>query len=130
MYSIANGIVKIFMKGRCKMEEKRDKGKPRAFETEEIFKSKFMEYLEHCKQEKKMANIAGFCAYNWITRETFYKQQEYYSDTFNKIQEILEDTTLNADINDTFRIFYLKNKFDYKDKTEVNNNNVNFQAQS
>jgi hypothetical protein len=63
-----------------------------------------------------------------MTRETFYKQQEYYSDTYKRIQEVLEDYTINAKINDTFKIFYMKNKFGYKDKTELDSNvnsNVN-----
>lgn len=60
-----------------------------------------------------------------IDRDTFYAQQEYYSDTYKKVNDILEDRTINSkDINDTFKIFYMKNKFGYKDKQE----NVNIEA--
>ena len=74
-----------------------------------------------------MPNIAGFCVYCDINRDTFYAQKEYYSDTFKKIQDILEDATLNAKINDTFKIFYLKNKFGYKDKQENVNIETNYE---
>ena len=91
----------------------------RAFKTKDIFINKFKEYINKCKTEKELPNIAGFCVYSDITRETFYAQQEYYSDTFKKVNDILEDATINSkDINDTFKIFYMKNKFGYKDKQE------------
>lgn len=97
------------------------KGQPRAFETEEIFKAKFIEYIEDCNSKDKLPNVAGFCAFNWITRETFYAQKNYYSDTYKKIQELLEDSALNANIAPAVKIFYLKNKFkdSYKDKQEI-----------
>lgn len=91
----------------------------RAFKTKEDFIDKFKQYINKCKIEKELPNIAGFCVYCDITRETFYAQQNYYSDTFKKANDILEDATINSkDINDTFKIFYMKNKFGYKDKSE------------
>lgn len=98
------------------------KGQPRTFVTEDIFKHKFNDYIDKCIAEEKLANIAGFCVFCDMTRETFYAQQNYYSDTYKKVQEILEDYTINAKINDTFKIFYMKNKFNYRDKTEIDNN--------
>ena len=95
----------------------------RAFKNKNEFKQKFLEYISYCKEEKKLANIAGFCAFCDIVRDTFYAQKEYYSDTYEKINDILEDITINSkDITDTFKIFYMKNKFDYKDKQEVSAN--------
>ena len=75
-------------------------------------------YIDHCRDDGRMPNIAGFCAFNDITRETFYKQNDYYSDTFKKIQNYLEDEAINAK-NTTMGIFYLKNKFNYRDKQEI-----------
>lgn len=97
----------------------------RIFETEKAFEEKFIEYINYCKKEKRFPNIAGFCVYCNMNRDTFYAQKNYYSDAFKKINDILEDATINyKDINDSFKIFYMKNKFGYRDKQE----NVNVQA--
>lgn len=102
------------------MEDER--GRPKAFKTEQDFKSKFDSYIDYCIKGERLANIAGFCVYADINRDTYYQQKEYYSDTFKRVENILEDYTINAKINDTFKIFYMKNKFSYKDKTEVDSN--------
>lgn len=95
----------------------------RKFKTQEEFINKFKEYIRKCKEEKDLPNIAGFCVYCDINRDTFYAQEEYYSDTYKKVNDILEDATINAkDINDTFKIFYMKNKFGYKDKQDIDAN--------
>lgn len=99
----------------------------RAFETEEAFIEKFKKYIGLCESKCNLPNIAGFCVFCDINRDTFYAQEEYYSDTFKKIQDILEDATINAKINDTFKIFYLKNKFGYKDKQENINVETNYE---
>lgn len=91
----------------------------RAFKNKKQFIDKFMEYIDKCRNEKLLPNIAGFCVFADINRDTYYAQKEYYSDTFKKIENILEDATINSkDVNDTFKIFYMKNKFGYKDKQE------------
>lgn len=98
-------------------EEKRERGQPRSFPTEELFKNKFIEYIQHCIEKKRFPNIAGFCAFTWITRETFYKQEEYYSDTYNKIRCMLEDEILQ---DNSYRMqLYLKNTFGYTDKQTI-----------
>lgn len=97
------------------------KGQPRAFETEDDFKEAFNNYIDYCIKNDKLANIAGFCVFSDICRDTFYAQEDYYSYTFKKIQNILEDYTINAKINDTFKIFYMKNKFQYRDRQEIDN---------
>ena len=97
-----------------------ERGQPRAFKTGEEFERTFKDYIALCKTRKDLPNIAGFCVYADINRDTFYAQKDYYSDTFKKIQEILEDSAINCkDINDTFKIFYMKNKFDYRDRQEL-----------
>lgn len=91
----------------------------RVFKTGEEFENKFIEYIKRCKEQRELANIAGFCVFANINRDTFYAQKEYYSDTFNKVNDMLEDRTINSkEINDTFKIFYMKNKFNYRDKQE------------
>ena len=92
----------------------------KAFKNQKAFLNKFQEYIQKCKTEKLLPNIAGFCVFANINRDTYYAQKEYYSDTFKKVEDILEDATINSkDINDTFKIFYMKNKFGYKDKQET-----------
>ena len=83
----------------------------RAFKTEKEFKQKFIDYVEYCKTKKRLPNVAGFCVFNDINRDTFYAQQDYYSDTFKKINDILEDEALNNRfVSDTLKIFYMKRR--------------------
>ena len=110
------------------MSEKVGKGHPRAFKDDEEFENTFRNYIEYCKSIDYLPNVAGFCVFADITRETFYAQKEYYSDTYKKIQERLEDSALNAKVGDSFRIFYLKNKFNYKDIVETEN--LNYEAKT
>lgn len=91
----------------------------RKFETEKDFQDKFDNYIQYCIDKERFANIAGFCVYCDMHRDTFYEQDKIYPDTFKKVQSALEDTTLN-DKNTTRSIFYLKNKFGYADKVDVN----------
>lgn len=95
---------------------------PRIFKNDEEFKQKFIEYINYCNEKQRLPNVAGFCVYCDINRDTFYAQQDYYSDTFKKINDMLEDEALNNKyINDTLKIFYMKNKCGYKDKIENEN---------
>jgi len=96
----------------------------RQFSSEEEFLKKFKKYIEFCKKNEQLANIAGFAVFLDMCRDTFYAQKEYYPSAFSKIQDILEDYTINAKIRDTFKIFYMKNKFNYKDRTEIDANNT------
>ena len=105
------------------MEEvKRSKGHPRSFASDEELEQCFIDYIKDTKEKEELPNIAGFCVFANISRETFYEQETYYSYTFKRIQAILENAAINAKINDTFKIFYMKNKFNYKDKSEIDNN--------
>lgn len=98
------------------------KGQPRKFKTAEELQKTFNDYLDYCIEEQRLANIAGFCVFADIDRQTYYNQKNYYFDTFKRIEYSLEDHTINAKINDTFKIFYMKNKFDYKDRQEIDSN--------
>lgn len=99
----------------------------RSFKTAKEFENKFKEYVEYCKKNDRLPNVAGFSVYADINQDTFYAQKEYYSETFKKVNDILEDEAINNKcLNDARVIFYMKNKCGYKDKQDdKNNNNVN-----
>lgn len=103
-----------------------EKGRPRLFKDEQEFENKVIEYIEYCEVNERFVNIAGLCRYLGIHRQRFYDQKEYYSDTFLRVQEMLEDETLNNKTTPVpITMLYLKNKFGYKDKIETENTNVN-----
>lgn len=85
-----------------------------------------MQYVDYCDKKKRLPNVAGFSVYCNINRDTFYAQKDYYSDTFKKINDILEDEALNNKYtSDTLKIFYMKNKCGYKDRQEIDSTNSN-----
>lgn len=96
----------------------------RAFKTDKEFENKFKEYINYCKDNERMPNVAGFSVYADINQDTFYAQKEYYSETFKKVNDMLEDEAINNHtLNDARVIFYMKNKCGYKDKQEIESNN-------
>lgn len=109
-------------------------GNPKIFKTEESFKDKFFEYIKYCDKKERFPNIAGFSVYNNMSRETFYKQQEYFPSTYRMIRAALEDETLNSDkLKGAEKIFYMKNAFKelYKDRQELDvTANVNVQIEN
>lgn len=92
-------------------------GRPRAFATAEEFIESFADYIHKCMKHDQIPNVAGFCAFSDITRETFYHQQELYSDAYQKVRQVLEDRTVNSK-NIPMSIFLLKNHFNYSDRPE------------
>lgn len=98
----------------------------RAFKTDKDFEKKFKEYIDFCHLNERLPNVAGFSVYANINQDTFYAQKEYYSETFKKLNDILEDEALNNKTqNDAKVIFYMKNKCGYKDKQEIANTTDN-----
>lgn len=91
----------------------------RSFKTAKEFEDKFKDYVEYCRINDRLPNVAGFSVYADINQDTFYAQREYYSETFKKVNDILEDEAINnRTLNDARVIFYMKNKCGYKDKQE------------
>lgn len=91
----------------------------RSFKTAKEFEDKFKDYVEYCRKNGRLPNVAGFSVYADINQDTFYAQKEYYSETFKKVNDILEDEAINnRTLNDARVIFYMKNKCGYKDKQE------------
>ncbi len=99
-----------------------------SFTSPEQMQQKFDEYVVHCRKEKRFVNIAGFCNYVNIHRDTFYEYKNHkhlYSDVTKKIEQRIEEEVFESKLSPPERIFYLKNKFGYADKTEVLSHNVN-----
>lgn len=98
----------------------------RAFKSGKEFENKVKEYINWCDSKGRLANVAGFAVYADINQDTFYAQKEYYSESFKKVNDMLEDEALNNKyLNDTRIIFYMKNKCGYKDRQEIDTTNSN-----
>lgn len=114
---------KFSQKGSDNMGEqatKKIRGTPRAFADGDAFWNTFSEYVNYCKINERVPNVAGFVVYADINRDTYYAQKCIYPDTFKKINELLEDEAINTPyLKDAFKIFYMKNKFEWKDKQEI-----------
>ena len=95
--------------------------KKRAFKSGKEFEYKVKEYINWCDSKGRLANVAGFAVYADINQDTFYAQKEYYSESFKKEDEALN----NKYLNDTRIIFYMKNKCGYKDRQEIDTTNSN-----
>ena len=100
----------------------------RKFKTEQDFVDKVIEYISYCEGKGRLPNIAGFAVYCEMNVDTFYAQKEYYSETYKRVQAILEDGVINGKANDTMKIFYMKNKFNYKDKIENLNVETDYES--
>lgn len=106
-------------------EEKNPGGKPRIFKKPADLMNKFDEYLAYTKEHDELPNVAGFVVFADIGRATFYEYESKYPDTYKKVMDKLESNTINnKSVSDTFKIFYMKNKFGYRDKVEQVNKNV------
>jgi hypothetical protein len=101
------------------------KGRPMIYETEDEIEQVFRDYLEDAKKKHEMPNVAGFVVFADIGRTTFYDYQKHFPNTYERIQGILENATINARIGDSFKQFYMKNKFGYRDKQEIESENKN-----
>lgn len=102
------------------------RGKPRFFKSGKMLINKAKEYIDVCETRGKFANIAGFCVYCDINKDTYYACSEYYPEDFSKVCDLLEDSVLNSDVKKSqMAIFYLKNRHGYRDKIETENVNTN-----
>lgn len=108
-------------------------GRPMKY-TIEDFNKMVEEYFIMCDKHiiengdkiiHKPYTITGLCLYLDISRETLnnYEAIPEFLDTIkkakNKIENYVEEMSLNGLLNPTVSIFNLKNNFGWKDKTEV-----------
>ena len=106
--------------------EKRGRGKPRRWPDGDSFYTDAKAYAELCREDKRLCNVAGFCVYADITRETFYAQKNYYPDAFARVENLIEDEAINCTfVHNKIVAMYLNNKCGYVNRTESENINVN-----
>lgn len=95
-------------------------GRPVKYTPEE-FTTKFEEYMEDCKNKGKLLpNIAGFAFFADFNLDTYYEykaNRPEFSESIKRIEVALEDSAINCK-DPAKSIFYMKNKFGYKDKIE------------
>jgi hypothetical protein len=98
-------------------------GRPLKYNTEEDFNQALESYLDWCVEKHSMPNIAGFCAAQHMSRETYYEYGKKYSDTKKAFESFLESAWVQklGGPSATGAIFYLKNAFreHYKDRNET-----------
>ena len=98
-------------------------GRPKLYDPEQLL-NKWCEYMEYCVNEGKFPTQEGFTVYGEMNPDTFYNylSQEQYSDTKKTIDAMLLDKTIQDAVkakNPAFLIFYLKNKFKWTDRQEI-----------
>lgn len=100
-------------------------GRPRRWADADAFINDVRAYINDCAENGRFANVAGFCVYAHIHRDTFYAQKEAFSDAYKEANELLEEAALqsaNTGYPPSVLIFYLKNKCGYKDRQEIDSN--------
>ena len=70
-------------------------GKPRRWGDENALMTDFKAYIDHCLLKHLLPNVAGFCTFCAVVRDTFYETRNYYPDTYALVRQALEDTTVN-----------------------------------
>lgn len=83
----------------------------------------FNEYLDECKTNGDKANLAGFARKCYCSKDTLleYKKEDHiFCNTMKMIYTFLEDATINNDMSDNFKKFYMTNTFkDYQDSSKL-----------
>lgn len=98
-------------------------GKPRRFATGDELVAEMKSYLEDAEQRGRFPSVAGFCVFADFGKTTYYECRNHYREAFEKADNMLEEAILSLNEKLNVRIiFYLKNKFGYKDVTEQNVN--------
>lgn len=99
------------------------RGRPRSYATIEELELKIEQYFDWCEEDKKMPNTAGLALFLNISRETLnnygQKGHDYY-DAIKKANDKIEEAWVqNLKWGQAGgSIFYLKNKFGYRDVPE------------
>ena len=119
-----------------------DDGRPRKYEAAEDLLNAINAYFLYCDSEKETSTndkghekitqkpytITGLCIYLGITRETWsqYAKLAPFADIITiaklKVENYVEENSLNGKINPIMSIFNLKNNFGWTDRFDINTN--------
>lgn len=113
-------------------------GRPVKYKNNSTLSKKIDEYFKWCDEKKQIIiaekvnkviykpyTVSGLCLYLGICRDTLceYEKNPKFSDTVrrakNRIENWIEEHSLNGDLNPTISIFNLKNNFGWRDKQEI-----------
>ena len=93
-----------------------------SFDSPSDLLGSFTDYIHQCKLEKLVPSKAGFRAYALIPKSTYndYRKLPEYSDTFNLIDDLLEDNIINnKNADPSLRSLVLKAKHNYIEQSKV-----------
>lgn len=116
-------------------------GRPKAFNTPEELETLLNEYFDWCDEQKeinydkkgnpiiirKPYTISGICVYLDISKETWceYSKKAGFSESCKrakaKVENYVEEGSMNGKLNVVGAIFNLKNNFGWVDRQEVVN---------
>lgn len=116
-------------------------GRPLKFKSVEELENRIKEYFKECDRWRPVQvvfkwevntvmkqipyTITGLASFLWTNRQTLinYEEKEEYFDTVKrakeKVERDMEERAMMWENNATMSIFSLKNNFDWKDKSEV-----------
>lgn len=100
-------------------------GRPPKFESPDQLLQLAQEYFDYCEANVKLPTKQGLALWCGTNRQTFsnYEKKEGYFDAIKDIYDSIEDALSQAMMNREFAtagvIFYMKNAFNYRDKTDV-----------
>lgn len=127
MEEITNLNAAADSKSNRKKKSKKNRSKASPNQLRELFN----DYVKFCHTTLRFVNIAGFCVFARISRQTFYnyKNDDKYHLVMDYIENVMEDETLNVNYKQyPIALLYLKNKFGYADKVENKNVNTNIES--
>lgn len=107
-------------------------GRPLKFKSKEELEARIEEFYYYCETHDKPLTISRLAVFLDVDRSTLtnYSNKQEFFDTIKKVKERveadMEERALSNKSNATFSIFSLKNNYNWKDKTEVEQNITNF----
>lgn len=102
------------------MEQEKNKGgRPRVYKDEKEFLAAYMDYLDYCNTNDRVATVEGFCVYGGIAPDTFYSYTERFPQSKKWIDQATLDQAINSKKPPGLIVFYLKNRFGWQDTPEV-----------